>query len=60
MLKLSPTLQGEDYKTFDLLFILPKRGIVETPWDETLDPYLEEVWSFEDGENKISQIYLIK
>ena len=39
---MDPSLQGNEYKQFDLLFILPKRYDIFELWDESLDPHLEE------------------
>ncbi|MBT3690754.1 hypothetical protein HOG16_00750 [Candidatus Woesearchaeota archaeon] len=55
-----PTLQGEEYKKFDLLFILPKRNSFETLWDESLDDHLEEVWNYEKDGQILSRIYEVK
>ena len=55
-----PSLQGEEYKKFNLLFILPKRNNLETLWDESLDEHLEEIWNYEKDGQVISKIYLVK
>lgn len=55
-----PALNGDEYKKFNLLFVLPKRKDFITPWDPTLDSHLEEIWKYEEGNQTISKIYLIK
>ncbi|MEM4264025.1 MAG: hypothetical protein QW666_03990, partial [Candidatus Woesearchaeota archaeon] len=56
-----PALKGEDFKKFDLIFISPENyRSFEKPWKEDLDPYLKEVWSYKEGNNKIAVLYSLK
>ncbi len=54
-----PALQGDEYKKFEILVILPKRADINRPWSEQLDNYLEEIWSYGE-DTKISAVYRIK
>ena len=50
-----------EVKKFDLLMISPENYYNFThPWHPNLDPYLEEVWSYEQTGQKIAKLYKIK
>nr|MBA4405430.1 hypothetical protein [Nanoarchaeum sp.] len=55
-----PALNGDEYKKFDLLFVLPTRKDFLQPWDASLDSHLEEVWKYDENNMTISRVYLIK
>lgn len=55
-----PALQGENFPKFDLIFISPDNYHNQTnPWNPNLNPYLEEVWSYEVSGQKIAKLYKV-
>jgi len=51
-----PALRGDTYKQFNILLIIPNYKSKEQPWIDQLNPFLEEVFNFE---NK-TKIYKVK
>ncbi len=43
-----PSFRGEDFKTFDLLLIIPNYKSQEQPWNDDLNTRLEEVFNYEN------------
>ena len=55
-----PSLKSEYHPTFDLIFVSPENYHNFTnPWNTNLNPYLEEVWSYEQNGMKIAVLYEI-
>ena len=55
-----PTLKSRYHPTFELIFISPQNYHNAThPWNPNLDPYLEEVWSFEQNGQKLARIFKV-
>ena len=55
-----PALQGNEYRTFDLLFISPQNyRSFATPWVAGLNTYLTEVWSYDHEGQVLSKIYKV-
>lgn len=50
-----PASRHERFPKFNILTVLPSRGDLYHPWSETLDPYLVEVWDYQN----ISKVYKI-
>lgn len=56
-----PTLKGDQYKKFDLIFIAPQNyRRQDKPWDTNLDPYLKEVWNYTYQGAKIAVLYKVE
>ncbi len=55
-----PTKKSKYHPTFDLIFISSQNyhNFVH-PWNPNLDPYLEEVWSYKQQNQKIAILYKI-
>ncbi len=55
-----PALRGDEYRTFDLLFISPSNyQSFETPWSSGLDKYLTEVWQYDGDGNVLGKVYKV-
>ncbi len=58
--KIDPTVSSDEYRKFDILIISPENyRSAEKPWNENLDPYLEEIWSYKQDGQKIAILYKI-
>lgn len=55
-----PAMKSEDIPKYDLLFIIPNQWNWEHPWSAGLDPYLKEVWKYEQGGQVMSRIYEVR
>ncbi|MEK6938123.1 MAG: hypothetical protein AABX04_03690 [Nanoarchaeota archaeon] len=57
---LDPGARYEDVVKYDLLFVSPDNyRSAEKPWKADLDPYLEEVWNYQQNGQKIAVLYKI-
>ncbi|MBI4983234.1 hypothetical protein HZC32_01145, partial [Candidatus Woesearchaeota archaeon] len=57
---LDPAAKYPEAVQYDLLFVSPKNyRSFDKPWKADLDPYLEEVWSYINNEQKIAVLYKI-
>lgn len=58
---LDPGARYDDVIKYDLLFVSPENyRSVDKPWKADLDPYLEEVWNYQQNGQKIAVLYKIK
>jgi len=56
-----PSLKSQYHPTFDLILISPQNYYSTAhPWHSNLDPYLEEVWSYEENGMVIARLYAVK
>jgi len=57
---IDPAIKNDNIKKFDALLITPQNYLNYThPWNRNLDSYLQEVWSFSQGDTVVSRIYKI-
>lgn len=54
-----PAMKAENIPQYDLLFIVPNQWNWEHPWSNGLDPYLKEVWRYEQDGRVLSRIYAV-
>jgi hypothetical protein len=55
-----PALKSEDYKQFRMIIILPQNYYNFThPWKKDIDPYLEEVWSYNSEGQAIARLFKV-
>ena len=57
-----PSAQNNPYaQRLDILYVSPDNYRNQThPWNADLDQYLEEVWNFKSGSDKVAALYEIK
>lgn len=56
-----PAYRGKEFPRYDLLIVNPYAKSKDRDWNQALDPFLEEVWSFKDENGvKTDIIYKIK
>ena len=56
-----PTMRHSNIKKFDVIIVSPQNyDNFTNPWRNDLDPYLEEVWSYEQSGQKIAILYKVK
>ena len=55
-----PAIKGEGIPKFKLIFISPENYYNNThPWGKNLDLYMDEVWSYNQQNQKIAKLYKI-
>ena len=56
---IDPAMRGDEYRKYNLLFVLPKYRNYTRPWSESLDRYLNLVWEYKIENQTLVKIYKV-